>query len=241
MQSNALFTACMSYIYLCGYMEIHISYDCLLLQVMSLIGEPVAISVSNDPQADADVASGQSSPVKFDPSPQLKEAADKVHDALLWRDIYLQTLTAVYDLYHKCRLVHADLSEYNILLKEQRKVFVIDFGQAVDISHPEHLVFLRRDLETISTFFGKHMEQLLTVDVIMSTIVGDLSAKLPVRQKGKKGQHGHSNRTPNTPNSDDRNKTCEDEEQEENVGGKVVCVADGRVLFEQAMQTLPLL
>ena len=55
-------------------------------------------------------------------------------------------------MYNKARLVHADLSEYNIMLHND-EVVIIDVGQAVDISHPNALEFLKHDVETILRYF----------------------------------------------------------------------------------------
>lgn len=52
----------------------------------------------------------------------------------------------------KAKLVHGDLSEYNILMFEQEPV-IIDVSQAVDISHPLAAELLRRDIKNINRFF----------------------------------------------------------------------------------------
>ncbi len=55
---------------------------------------------------------------------------------------------------YKFRLVHADLSEYNILVNED-KPYLIDFGQAVTIKHPNAQEFLERDIGNIARYFNK--------------------------------------------------------------------------------------
>jgi RIO kinase 1 len=51
-------------------------------------------------------------------------------------------------------LVHADLSEYNILLWKG-KPYLIDFGQGVLLNHPRAGEFLERDVGNICSFFRK--------------------------------------------------------------------------------------
>ncbi|MFW9771046.1 MAG: serine protein kinase RIO [Promethearchaeota archaeon] len=57
-------------------------------------------------------------------------------------------------LYQKAKLVHGDLSEFNILYHNKKPVF-IDISQAVDIRHPKAEVFLVRDLKNISNYFQR--------------------------------------------------------------------------------------
>merc|ERR1712224_268350 len=58
----------------------------------------------------------------------------------------------MWDMFNLCKLVHADLSEYNMLW-HQNKVIVIDLGQAVNATHPQALHYLKRDCETVTRFF----------------------------------------------------------------------------------------
>ncbi len=51
-------------------------------------------------------------------------------------------------------LVHADLSEYNVLMKKSTP-YLIDFGQAVVLEHRNAMEFLHRDINTILTYFKK--------------------------------------------------------------------------------------
>ena len=54
---------------------------------------------------------------------------------------------------YKAGLVHADVSEFNILLAEAPHL--IDFGQGVVLSHPKAQDFLERDVRNIIRYFEK--------------------------------------------------------------------------------------
>jgi len=84
------------------------------------------------------------------PSPLLKELPKEEVTA----EIYDQTMGAVDALYRRADLVHADLSEYNVMV-HGNKIFLIDFGQAVSKEHPMAEEFLRRDVGNIIRFFDK--------------------------------------------------------------------------------------
>lgn len=48
----------------------------------------------------------------------------------------------MWSLWNKCKLVHADLSEFNMLWWED-KVWLIDVAQSVEHDHPHAIEFLR--------------------------------------------------------------------------------------------------
>ncbi|PIO61717.1 RIO1 family protein, partial [Teladorsagia circumcincta] len=58
--------------------------------------------------------------------------------------LYLQLVRDMRTLYRACKLVHADLSEYNTLVLDDR-LFIIDVSQSVEHDHPHALDFLRSD------------------------------------------------------------------------------------------------
>uniref|UniRef100_A0A673M8A0 non-specific serine/threonine protein kinase n=1 Tax=Sinocyclocheilus rhinocerous TaxID=307959 RepID=A0A673M8A0_9TELE len=57
-------------------------------------------------------------------------------------------------LYQDCNLVHADLSEYNMLWHDGQ-VWFIDVSQSIEPTHPHGLEFLFRDCRNVATFFQK--------------------------------------------------------------------------------------
>ena len=94
--------------------------------------------------------------VKEGPWPSLKEA--RVDDyGRLWEQLSDDYVKA----YNTAELVHADLSEYNVLLggaagpDDQTRARIIDVGQAVLKNHPMAHEFLARDLKNLSAFFKR--------------------------------------------------------------------------------------
>ncbi|KAF5140939.1 serine threonine-protein kinase rio1 [Vairimorpha ceranae] len=69
-------------------------------------------------------------------------------------DCYNQVIQIISDMYNKCNLIHADLSEYN-LLYHNKTVYVIDVGQSVERDHINANEFLITDLININNFFCK--------------------------------------------------------------------------------------
>jgi RIO kinase 1 len=89
------------------------------------------------------------------PAPRLKDVTLEGEDIeKRWRELYLQLLCYMRILYQTCHLVHADLSEYNVLY-HQDKLFVIDVSQSVEHDHPKSLEFLRMDVKNVSEFFRR--------------------------------------------------------------------------------------
>ncbi|KAK3700071.1 hypothetical protein QZH41_004364 [Actinostola sp. cb2023] len=93
------------------------------------------------------------------PAPLLKDVSLSEAKA---RELYLQCVKMVRDIYWKSRLVHADLSEFNMLY-HKGGVYVIDVSQSVEHDHPNALEFLRKDCGNITEFFKKKDVCVMTV------------------------------------------------------------------------------
>jgi RIO kinase 1 len=68
--------------------------------------------------------------------------------------MYKTILTNIKKLYLKARLVHGDLSEYNIM-NERGKPVIFDMGQSVLIGHPMAHELLLRDFKNLNNYFFK--------------------------------------------------------------------------------------
>jgi RIO kinase 1 len=88
--------------------------------------------------------------------PRLKDAAATMSEERV-REAYAKLVRYMRTLYHRCRLVHADLSEYNVLY-HRGSPFIIDVSQSVEHDHPNALVFLRSDCANVTHFFLKRLK-----------------------------------------------------------------------------------
>jgi RIO kinase 1 len=86
---------------------------------------------------------------------------DAIQAAPMLKDVLLSNPQKIYDeimmfiqRMYKKQVVHADLSAFNVLMFRQ-KPYIIDVGQGVLLDHPASMVFLKRDIHNICTYFKK--------------------------------------------------------------------------------------
>lgn len=84
-----------------------------------------------------------------------------------WRILYLQTFGLIRRMYQTCKLVHADLSEYNVLYHESH-LFIIDVSQSVEHDHPRSLEFLRMDIKNVTEFFKRKSVHVLPEQIMFN-------------------------------------------------------------------------
>lgn len=100
--------------------------------------------------------------------PRLRDATLQGDDVeQQWRALYIQILGLMRRMYQRCKLVHADLSEYNILYHDG-KLYIIDVSQSVEPDHPRSLEFLRMDIKNVGDFFRRK-----SVDILPDRAVYD--------------------------------------------------------------------
>lgn len=85
------------------------------------------------------------------PAPKLKDIELSESKA---RQLYRDVVVIMWKMYNKCKLVHADLSEFNMLYQDGQ-VYIIDVSQSVEHDHPHALEFLRKDCTNITEYFKK--------------------------------------------------------------------------------------
>lgn len=81
-------------------------------------------------------------------APLLRELEDNEITQELYEDLIAQIKIMV----GKAKLVHGDLSEYNVMVYNGQ-CYIIDVSQAIPLEHEEAEKLLRRDIENINNFF----------------------------------------------------------------------------------------
>ncbi|CAM6125327.1 unnamed protein product [Calypogeia fissa] len=100
-------------------------------------------------------------------APRLKDAGLSVSRLC---ECYIEAVMAMRTMYQVCRLVHGDLSEYNILYFEGH-LYIIDVSQSVELDHPRALDFLREDCLHVTDFFRKSGVAVMTVRELFDFVV----------------------------------------------------------------------
>jgi RIO kinase 1 len=85
--------------------------------------------------------------------------------------IYKILVNSIKRLYQKAKLVHGDLSEYNILMWKGRPI-IIDMSQSVNIEHPMADFMLTRDLTNLNRFFSRLGVEVIPVEELHKQVVG---------------------------------------------------------------------
>jgi len=99
--------------------------------------------------------------------------------APLMRDVKLKNPEKTYKTlvrfvklaYKKAELVHGDLSEYNVLIQNDKPV-LIDCGQAMMTDHPNASEFLRRDIVNLNRYFRSLGVDVIDPDELFQMVTG---------------------------------------------------------------------
>ncbi|AEE95045.1 Non-specific serine/threonine protein kinase [Acidianus hospitalis W1] len=94
-------------------------------------------------------------------APLLKELSEDE----ITKDLYDEVISQLEIMVNKAKLVHGDLSEYNIMVWD--KVYIIDVSQAISIESENAIDLLIRDIENMNRFFSsKGIEVYPTEDIL---------------------------------------------------------------------------
>ncbi len=112
------------------------------------------------------------------PAKTLKETRPEKKDI---ESYYMQTIDFIAQVFFEKELIHADLSEYNILVRGEKLVF-IDMGQSVLSSHPNAKEFFERDVTNMANYFSKH-----GLDTSFEKMLSEIRSKKSKYKKPQKG------------------------------------------------------
>lgn len=101
-------------------------------------------------------------------APRLKDAGLSQSKATA---AYREVVTLMRRMFRECRLVHADLSEYNMLYHAGH-VMLIDVSQSVESDHPRALEFLRMDATNVTDYFRRCGVTVMTPRELFDFVVG---------------------------------------------------------------------
>jgi RIO kinase 2 len=71
------------------------------------------------------------------------------------KKILRQILLNIRKAYLRAGVIHADLSGYNIILRPERRILIIDWPQYVTRNHPNAEELLKRDVRNVLMFFRR--------------------------------------------------------------------------------------
>jgi RIO kinase 2 len=83
-----------------------------------------------------------------------------------------EILRNVRKAYLKAHVIHGDLSEYNIILKPDMHMLIIDWPQYVLTDHPNAAELLQRDIENVLTFFNRRFDVKVETQLACDYVTG---------------------------------------------------------------------
>jgi len=95
-----------------------------------------------------------------------------------WREIsnpqrvLKEILRNVRKAYLKAHVIHGDLSEYNIILKPNMHILIIDWPQYVMADHPNAMDLLLRDVQNVLTFFNRRFSVKVETSLVCDYVTG---------------------------------------------------------------------
>jgi RIO kinase 2 len=75
--------------------------------------------------------------------------------------------------YVKAHLIHADISEYNLILQPDGHILIIDWPQAVETNHANAAELLERDIKNVLTYFSRKFNVELAAEAACKYVTGE--------------------------------------------------------------------
>jgi RIO kinase 2 len=84
------------------------------------------------------------------------------------KEIYLNVKKA----YMKAHVIHGDLSDYNIIVKPDMHILIIDWPQYVKTNHPNAEDMLERDIKNVAVYFARKYDVKVDIKEVCSYVTG---------------------------------------------------------------------
>ena len=88
------------------------------------------------------------------------------------KKVFKEIMRNVKKAYLKAHVIHADLSEYNILLRPDMHILIIDWPQYVMTDHPNADELLQRDIQNVITFFDRRFKVKVEIKDVCAYVTG---------------------------------------------------------------------
>lgn len=88
------------------------------------------------------------------------------------KKVLKEILRNIKKTYLKAHIIHGDLSEYNVILKPDGHILIIDWPQAVESDHANAQELLIRDLKNVLTFFERKFKLVFPMQEAYDYVTG---------------------------------------------------------------------
>jgi RIO kinase 2 len=92
------------------------------------------------------------------------------------QEILKEILFNVRRAYLEAHVIHADLSEYNVILRPDRHVLIIDWPQYVMTDHVNADELLERDIRNVLAFFKRRFNVKVTLSQACKYVIGEIGS-----------------------------------------------------------------
>ncbi|MEM2875583.1 MAG: RIO1 family regulatory kinase/ATPase, partial [Candidatus Bathyarchaeia archaeon] len=86
--------------------------------------------------------------------------------------LFKEVIENVRKTYLEAKIIHADLSGFNILIKPNRHILIIDWPQYVSINHPNAETLLERDVKNVVNLFKRKFNFNASLEEVLRYVRG---------------------------------------------------------------------
>lgn len=84
--------------------------------------------------------------------------------------VFSEIIENIKKAYQEASIIHADLSEFNVVVKPDFDILLIDWPQWIPKNHPRGFEYLKRDVTNLSRFFSRRFGLSIDIDEVLKDI-----------------------------------------------------------------------